>query len=718
MAPFLIISVSVILSLVAPLTGFKARHETPANQGDSDQWSAIAAALTDINWPQRKQFADTVSQSITKSRHSLSAECYQSLSLFAHELPSSPLWAIKMLDSNRAWPEGLAEAVGAHFGQYDQCLSIQTPNTVDRKSAFKGQYCLFEVVFPLPAHATKPKRLPLNETMSGTWFGSSWAENYSFLYYSSLTGAICFPSTCSGQEMEQLINSELSTLNISTSVKMWDTCDTQDDYIFNLDTIVNFPLHQKASILVLFLLTALVAISTGLKYIYQDKLDLGLLESFDATANTLKLFQRSKDKVLAKKLAFVGAIRFGYLLVAIAYHVGFVGGIWTPQTHVNLIKFEKTGIFFLDEFTANIGAGISINFVVGGLLAFYTWFPELIKSGRLSFGKFVLARWIRSTPLVIGSILIVWAFPVQWGSGPVWRSGYNNITTTCLTKWWTELLYIANHNQPQETCVIQAWYLSADFQLYIVAYIFLVLLYKRPRLGVAAILLLIFGGVLFQGYIIVKMDTGAYFNASSMDMQDIVAKEGRLHFMAYNYLGPYFIGILLGFAIESGYKPSRRFARILGFFVGPCLVYIIPYIQLRWRSTGFSREEEVIFGSVQRTVLATGVAMMLYACATGHGALMNALLSIKILVPLGRYTFSQWMAHFLFVWYDIFTSRRPFDFMKLPLLNKIIASYGFALCVGYGMFLIFEAPFINLAKSAFGVQSSKPMKNNNIKKLK
>lgn len=147
----------------------------------------------------------------------------------------------------------------------------------------------------------------------------------------------------------------------------------------------------------------------------------------------------------------MNGIRFGYLFVATSFHVGFVSAIWHPETHWDFYHLTGTGMWPLDEFARNIGAGISLNFVVGGMLCYVTWLPVVKKTGSLKLHMFLIGRWLRTTPLIAGSLLIVWAFPVQWGSGPVWRSGYHNITTTCLSRWWTEFVYIGNMNMPGES---------------------------------------------------------------------------------------------------------------------------------------------------------------------------------------------------------------------------------------------------------------------------
>lgn len=94
--------------------------------------------------------------------------------------------------------------------------------------------------------------------------------------------------------------------------------------------------------------------------------------------------------------------------------------------------------------------------------------------------------------------------------------------------------------------------MSADFQLYVASYVFLVLLYKRPRLGLSLTILAVFLGILLQGVIIVSTETGAFMNASTLDFHAMLTYEARLHFMAYNYASSYFIGIIIGFLVLKG----------------------------------------------------------------------------------------------------------------------------------------------------------------------
>lgn len=68
-------------------------------------------------------------------------------------------------------------------------------------------------------------------------------------------------------------------------------------------------------------------------------------------------------------------------------------------------------------------------------------------------------------------------------------------------------------------CLTHAWYLGADFQLYLTSFFVLITLYKKPMLGVALTLVIIFVGMVAQGAIIYFNNTSAYFNYSDTDFE-------------------------------------------------------------------------------------------------------------------------------------------------------------------------------------------------------
>lgn len=142
------------------------------------------------------------------------------------------------MDSNRGWPESFTEGVGAHFGQYDQCLDVHTPSGSDVQ--VRGQYCLFDLELPLPGHGSnriKPARIAINGTpMADTWF-EHWMQNFVFLYYSPMSSSICFPSNCDRSEIQIALQRVIDNQGLNVTIKLWNKCDTKETFKLDLEAI-------------------------------------------------------------------------------------------------------------------------------------------------------------------------------------------------------------------------------------------------------------------------------------------------------------------------------------------------------------------------------------------------------------------------------------------------------------------------------------------------
>lgn len=201
-----------------------------------------------------------------------------------------------MLDTNHLWRFGLPSVHGADFGHYDQCLAIRGP-----RSQFTGKYCLFKLdLSQLLTAMNYTTKVELNATWTGKWFDEI-ANNYFLLYYVAMTSSVCFPSTCSGQEVEHLINKQLIEMRFPANISMNQLCDTISDFELDLEAVRKFPIHQKVSIAILLIIISLVWMATLDIYLFPDRKRPQWLLHFDVVANAMKLFQRRPDRDAVQK---------------------------------------------------------------------------------------------------------------------------------------------------------------------------------------------------------------------------------------------------------------------------------------------------------------------------------------------------------------------------------------------------------------------------------
>lgn len=64
-------------------------------------------------------------------------------------------------------------------------------------------------------------------------------------------------------------------------------------------------------------------------------------------------------------------------------------------------------------------------------------------NGRVAFGDFVFKRWFRTTPTLVGVMLLSFAWS-GWGNGPIFRESMDMTVETCKTYWWANVLYVNN----------------------------------------------------------------------------------------------------------------------------------------------------------------------------------------------------------------------------------------------------------------------------------
>jgi peptidoglycan/LPS O-acetylase OafA/YrhL len=162
--------------------------------------------------------------------------------------------------------------------------------------------------------------------------------------------------------------------------------------------------------------------------------------------------------------------------------------VWILWTHTYLIPIKETFSFARDfMFTVEeLGFQLILNgwvlvdsfFLVGAMLTTYSHLNTLRKSdGRINILQSILNRIFRFWPSIWLTVMLVFLIP-SLGSGPLWKEYFDVQTQKCYNNWWTTILFINNWFDESKMCLLHTWYLSADMQLFIIAFIFIILLYK------------------------------------------------------------------------------------------------------------------------------------------------------------------------------------------------------------------------------------------------
>ncbi|GBM82276.1 Nose resistant to fluoxetine protein 6, partial [Araneus ventricosus] len=149
------------------------------------------------------------------------------------------------------------------------------------------------------------------------------------------------------------------------------------------------------------------------------------------------------------------------------------------------------------------------------------------------------------------------------GSGPLWPE--DAADKFCTKNWWWNLLYINNFQPQGEQCFPWAWYLANDMQFYIISPLFLITLWRWPKVGYSVL------GVCFSITFIANFVITHEYNLIAglgniieyaQDLLNFQTKIdeffNKIYFKPYARVGPYLVGILLAYYLHKRKKENSN----------------------------------------------------------------------------------------------------------------------------------------------------------------
>ena len=119
------------------------------------------------------------------------------------------------------------------FGDFDECLAVQIPYST--RQTIKGtKYCLARL--NMPFNLKQGPLLPnlqreFQQKYNRAILGSINPANVPYFIWKGWHFGICFPSTCSSQEMQSILNDLININGANITVLDDDLCVAQDEHI-------------------------------------------------------------------------------------------------------------------------------------------------------------------------------------------------------------------------------------------------------------------------------------------------------------------------------------------------------------------------------------------------------------------------------------------------------------------------------------------------------
>ncbi|KAL5012135.1 hypothetical protein ScPMuIL_010686 [Solemya velum] len=674
--------------------------------------------------PQTRQAIDKATQLLADgpllADEDISDKCFNDTMLMLESLVENQPWALKMVDAMGKPPSGIMELKLVWLGDYDECLRVTAvlSEMVDDKPRethpFTGQYCT--ATFPI---------------------GNTTDTSNPLMFMGmALRIGICAPSTCSSDDITQLIQKGISLIPIELNVTAPAVACQKKELEWEADAI--------AVLVVLGLFIALMVCGTFYDVVCvqipksrhlsakehfrtgtekEPLLDVSaevprepgfymhllinvnvvstgtggkLLLTFSIYTNGSKILSTEQG---AGTLTAVNGIRVISMFWVVLGH-GFIFG---SASYENFVSYLMESLHYW-AFQAIPQATVAVDtfFLLSGLLMSYLILKEMKKnSGKINWPMFYFHRFWRLTPPYMLVMMAYVPLFKHFSDGPLWPQ--DGIDIHCKDNWWTNLLYINNIVHDDKMCIAWSWYLANDMQFYIVSPLMFVPLYYSGLLGGISCTLFMLANMISVGVISNVNHLPPTFVGGAQDTNN-ADFSSLYYFKPWCRIGPYVIGVLAGYLL---YRTQCRLKihwalNILGWCTaigsGMAVVYGL-YDAVNGHP--LNNDTSAFFNVVHRNVWAIGVAWVIVACATGNGGFINTFLSWKGWIPIGRLTYCTYLVHPVIMYVYFYHKRTLLYLTDMDVAFLFMGQLLIGYAAGFVVSLAFEAPMMGLEKVIF-----------------
>ncbi|XP_020803371.1 O-acyltransferase like protein-like [Drosophila serrata] len=591
--------------------------------------------------------------------------CLADITQFMRSLTSPKRWALAMLDSWGNKPSGYLSGNRVDMGNYDECLRVD--GTISETHHIKGKYCFMD--FPI-----------------AKWMGFD-ADNLSA---TNIRTAMCLPSSCSAETMEvfmkQLLQRLLGIGDLNNFFFINEqSCKTTESE--PLDGLTIF------TIVLLSIFCAVVTLCTLYDYFLcsdQDKLPR-LVKVFSARATSRDLFTIVDAKSTPNVIQCLNGMRCMSLIWVILGHEYTINAMAAAINALDILRWMSkpfTSLILYAPFS------VDTFFFLSGFLLVVIGLRALEKSkGRLNVPLMYVHRYLRLTPIVALAILVYMKMLPLLAAGPMYDNAGFFDYSVCKKTWYWTLLYVQNY-ATTDLCLGHTWYLAVDMQLYLLAPILLIVLYKWGKKGAAAILLvmLLLSACLFAT--IITNDYKILFKNGGQ-VPDVAKK---IYSATHIHAAPWLVGTLFGYfmhLVRGKHFRLNRLAVWTGWLLCLAMMFtslfaMFPYAKLRGPSPTVL--EGAFYYTLTRIGWPLALCWVVFACVQGYGGLANSFLSSPLWQPLSRLSYSAYVWHIFIQEVNHRRVRSNTYFSDYDVMCSFWATFGFTLVMSYVMYIAVEGP--------------------------
>lgn len=302
-------------------------------------------------------------------------------------------------------------------------------------------------------------------------------------------------------------------------------------------------------------------------------------------------------------------------------------------------------------------------FVMGAMLIAISCLHALDKK-VLNIPRLILHRYLRYTPVFAALILYRVSF-MRFTISDSARFLPNR--EKCVVHWWSSLLHLQNYVNPNAICAPHTWYLSADFQLFIVSPF---LIYPAWRWGwkyLWSLLLLALMSSVYVLYIGLTKEIRIWPRTDDYDK--------LIYYPTHARMGPWLLGLILGYVLyklrNKEVSISKRLNAVLWIvaisFLTSVVVMAQPFNQRINNNTSLLANAS--YTAFHRLAWAAGICWIIFAChKLQTGGIVRWFLCLPHWQPIARMSLSIYLVH---LFYDLMTIMNVKEAMTYEIMPMV-----------------------------------------------
>ncbi|XP_040078318.3 nose resistant to fluoxetine protein 6 [Ixodes scapularis] len=605
-------------------------------------------------------------------------------------------WAFRLIDASGKYPTGMLQGTQADPGAFDECIETVVYDTYGQETA-RGQYCNLYIK-PSADEAFIKYMKPVVD-MSHKRVVEYVLNSINDTRIQGFRLGICFIAECSQADIQSLLDSVAGGV-IDLQVK---DCVTNE-----------YPPISKTQIGIIAFLGSvllLLCVSSGID-IYLKRRSVGksqqrgalmtALTVYSVPANTSLMMAVSHDRTSeAYAYRFLHGIRFIAMFSVVLGHSYSAFDFLNISRLVNALHMGDTlgGCVIMFGYL-----GVDAFFFVSGFLLTYNIRRQ--KGSRLYIGVLAIFRRFLRANVVVFFVLMCYHLVPLIASGPNLKPIMEKFYYEFSNQWWRLLIQIRNFSKEQEIgCFGHLWYLSCEFQLFLISLIVLLVLKRSTRLTIAAFVALSIGGSTVNAWQVYNTHYGAFLTPLSTSFGTFIDTLNDVYPLPSYHGVCYFTGCITVFLVErfQHSKLSKLVQLSLWCLAATCCLSSL-FMKYDWnRGTNPTQQWiKIPLCYTDRFMWSFCLMWSVFAIATGRGGFFGRFLSWQAFIPISRLSFGIYVIHvpFYFTMFNI--ARERIFYSHFTLIMQCFSVFVASTILSYVTFVSCEVPVGRLEKLVLG----------------